>query len=61
MTSARKPPARATTSQSAGAASPPSENGVVNSTGSGFQEGPATVFSSSRATSRPQLIHDHGS
>ena len=62
IANASSPPARATTSHSAGAASSPSsENGVVNSTGSGFHDGPSVVTRSPWATSRPQMIHAHGS
>ena len=59
---ARIPPARATTSQSSGAPSSPARlNGVVKITGSGFQDGPVVVIRSPWATSRPQMIHAHGS
>src|SRR3954454_24389309 len=55
-------PARTTTSHSPGATSwPNSENTVVNSTGSGFHDEPDIVSRSRCATSRPQMIHDHGS
>ena len=37
------------------------ENGVVKMTGSGFQLGPVVVTRSPLATSRPQMIHAHGS
>jgi hypothetical protein len=59
---AMRPPARATTSHSSGAASSPnSENGAVNSTGSGFQDGPAVVTRSRWAICRPQISQAHGS
>ena len=53
---------RATHSQPGGsAASPPRASTEVNSTGSGFPRRPSTVLSSSRAISRPQMIHAQGS
>src|SRR3954449_8049026 len=58
---ASSPPARARTSHSSGAMSPNSENGVVNSTGSGFHDEPAVVSRLRCATSRPHTIHDHES
>src|SRR4051794_29764669 len=41
--------------------SPNSENGVVNSTGSGFHDDPAVVSRLRCATSRPHTIQDHES
>ena len=62
IANARMPPARATSSHSSGApSSPAKENGVVKMTGSGFQLGPVVVTRSPLATSRPQMIHAHGS
>ena len=62
IASASSPPARATTSHRLGAASSPnSEKTVVNSTGSGFQDGPASVTRSPSVMSRPQISHAHGS
>ena len=62
MTSASSAPARAITNHRAGAALlPNSAKGAVNSTGSGFHDGPPTVERSRWTTSRPQMIHDHGS
>ncbi len=59
---ASSPPAWAITSHSSGAASSPaSANGVVNSTGSGFHDGPVRVSRSHSVISRPQMIHAHGS
>src|SRR3954465_3422698 len=61
-TTASSAPARTTTNQSPGATSSPnSEKTVVKSTGSGFHEDPDIVSRSRGATSRPQMIHDHGS
>ena len=62
MTSESSAPARAIQSHSIGARSAPrSENGVVNSTGSGFHDGPPSVTRSRCAISRPHMIHAHGS
>ena len=59
---ASSPPAWAITSHSSGAQrSPVSANGVVNSTGSGFHDGPVRVSSAPSVISRPQMIHAHGS
>src|SRR3954452_17153912 len=56
------PPARATVSHSSGAPSSPARlNGVVKITGSGFHDGPVLEIRSRWATSRPQMIHAHGS
>src|SRR5215218_3477164 len=56
------PPARATVSHSSGAPSSPARlKGVVKMTGSGFHDGPVLVIRSRWATSRPQMIHAHGS
>ena len=56
------PPARATTIHSSGAPSSPAKlNGIVNSTGSGFHDGPVVVTRSTCAISRPQISHAHGS
>src|SRR3954468_5185264 len=61
-TTASSAPARTTTSQSPGATlSPNSEKTVAKSTGSGFHDEPDMVSRSRWATSRPQMIHDHGS
>src|SRR5436305_12681260 len=60
-THASRAPARTTMTQSCGAAWPNTENGVVNSTGSGFQDEPDSVSRLKCATSRPQMIHAHGS
>ena len=59
--SASSPPARATISQSAGAASPKSASGVVNRTGNGFHDGPLDVSSASRPVSLPHTTHAQGS
>ncbi len=59
--SASRPPARATISHSAGAAPPASANGVVNSTGNGFHDGPLEVSSAKCPLSRPHTIHAQGS
>jgi hypothetical protein len=48
-------------SHRSGAASPKIANTVVNTTGSGFHDGPVSVFSSSCTMSRPHWIHAHGS
>ena len=62
IANASSPPARAITSHSAGAASSPAgANGVVNSTGSGFHDGPFVVTRSHCVISRPQMIQAHGS
>ena len=62
MAKASSPPARATISHRPGApSSPNSANGVVNSTGSGFHDGPLVVTRSHCVISRPQMIHAHGS
>ena len=59
---ASRPPAWATTSHRFGAqSSPTSANGVVNSTGSGFHDGPVRVSRSRWRISRPQMIQAHGS
>src|SRR3954451_22677602 len=58
---ASSPPARAVMTQSPGAASPNSDQTVVNSTGSGFHEDPAVVLRSRCATSLPHTIQDHES
>ena len=59
---ANRPPARAMTSQASGApASPSTANGVVNSTGNGFHDGPVVVTRSPCRTSRPQISQAHGS
>jgi hypothetical protein len=47
--------------QGCGAAAPTSANGVVNSTGSGFHDGPSRVSSAPSVISRPQMIQAHGS
>ena len=54
-------PARPTTSQSHGAASPAGAKRVVKRTGSGFHDGPVRVFRSSSVISRPQPIQAQGS
>ncbi len=61
--SASRPPARAANSHSFGAAPPNSPNTVVNTTGSGFQDGPPLVanVNAPEAISRPHTIHAHGS
>jgi hypothetical protein len=61
MSSPRIAPARATTSQRSGAASPNSENGTVKRIGSGFHDGPFVVTRSRWRISRPQISQDHGS
>ena len=61
MTTANSAPARLTTSQSAGAASPANEKTVVNRTGSGFHEGAVPTTRSRSATLRPQTSQAHGS
>ncbi len=59
---ASSPPARATTDQSAVAALVPnSANGVVKSTGNGFQDGPLVVSSVSRPVSLPHTSQAIGS
>jgi hypothetical protein len=59
---ASSPPARATSSHSCGAASSPaSANTIVNSTGSGFHDGPCEVTRSHSVISRPHMIQAHGS
>ena len=40
---------------------PSGANSVVNTTGSGFQEGPLRVSRSRNAISRPQVSQAHGS
>ena len=54
-------PARAATTQSAGAASPNKAKTVVSATGSGFHDGPKVVTRSRCTISRPQMIHAQGS
>src|SRR5919198_971300 len=62
MANARIPPARAIAIHASGAPLSPSRlNGVVNSTGSGFHDGPVVVTRSPCRISRPQMIHAHGS
>ena len=54
-------PARAITSHRSGCALPNTANTVVNSTGSGFQDGPPVVWRSMWTISRPHTSHAHGS
>jgi hypothetical protein len=54
-------PARATSSHSAGAASPAGARRAVTATGSGLNAGPSTVSSRTAASSRPHSSHAHGS
>ena len=61
MPTASSAPARLTTSQSAGPASPANEKTVVNRTGSGFHEGDVPTLSSRSATLRPHTSQAHGS
>src|SRR4051794_30986864 len=61
MTIPASVPTRATKTHRSGARPPDSENGIVKSTGSGFQDGPSTVERSRWTISRPQMIHAQGS
>ena len=62
MAVASSAPARATRSHSTGAVSSPNtEKTVVNTTGSGFHDGPPSVRRSRWAISLPHRIHAHGS
>jgi hypothetical protein len=54
-------PALASATQICGDASPSGAVIVVTITGSGFHDGPPTVFKSSCAISRPQMTHAKGS
>ena len=59
---ASRPPARATTSHSAGAGSPVSASGVVTTTGSGFHDGPPLRVELQPArVSLPHTTHACGS
>ncbi len=63
-TTPRRPPARAVITHSVGAAAlPNSAQIVVNTTGSGFHDGPPLIakLRCGSVTSRPHEIHAHGS